>query len=186
MLCKHWFMVLDVSIKLWIRLKYSTARLSPQPSLTLISFSSKFGPTAITPYDGVWTNCLNANSTYFDSHKSKNRQIEGSLAFLLNWWSRSHLHLHRDHSCGSPSHGECKKITMPPPHGTLDHPTKFSRSLGRSAHRGTGKLRWRIQAGDKLHGRHWYPRDHHTLCPMSHCGKLQHGHSNNHHRPDEG
>ena len=105
--------------------------------------------------------------------------------FLLSWWRRSHLHLPGDHSCGSPSHCDGKKITMPPHLGTLDHPTKFSPSLGHISHCGTGKLRWRNQADGTLHGHHWYPSNHRTLCPIARGSKLQHGHNNNH-LPTEG
>lgn len=106
--------------------------------------------------------------------------------FLLSWWRKRHLHLRCDYSSRLPSHCEGKKITMPPHRGSLHHPTKFFPSLGHNAHCGTGKLRWRSQAGDTLHGHHWYPINRRTLCPIPRCSKLQHGHNGNHLLPTEG
>ena len=120
------------------------------------------------------------------STATKIKEVRWYIFAYISWWRRLHLHLRRDHSCGFPSQGEGKKITMPPHRGILHHPTKFFPSLAHNAHCGIGKMRWRIQAGDTLHGHHLYPRDHRTLCPIARGSKLQHGHNNNHHLPTEG
>ena len=119
-------------------------------------------------------------------HSNKNQGSSLIYFCFISWWCRLHLHLRYDHSCGFPSQGEGKKITMPPHRGILHHPTKFFPSLAHNAHCGIGKMRWRIQAGDTLHRHHLYPRDHRTLCPIARGSKLQHGHNNNHHLPTEG